>query len=118
MNDTVPGRGCRGCSSTELTPVLDLGKVPAADNFPLARSVIETTEIAHPLRLDRHLERNRKRAAQSILFGREIRERLRVIGIAREKLGMGPPAPENVVRLTSRSLTRPAVATAPSGARK
>ncbi len=32
----------------------------------------------------------------------------RVIGIAREKLGMGPPAPENVVRLDSGSLTRPA----------
>jgi cell division protein FtsL len=32
----------------------------------------------------------------------------RVIGIAREKLGMGPPAPENVVQLESGSLGRPA----------
>lgn len=52
MTGTVPRRGCRGCSSTELTPVLDLGKVPAADHFPLARSAIGTTEIAHPLRMD------------------------------------------------------------------
>ena len=32
----------------------------------------------------------------------------RVIGIARDKLGMGPPAPENVVRLDSRPLARAA----------
>jgi len=31
----------------------------------------------------------------------------RVIGIAREKLGMGPPAAENVVRLDSGRLARP-----------
>ena len=43
----------------------------------------------------------------------------RVIGIARDKLGMGPPAPENVVRLENRPLARPATpATPPSGARK
>jgi cell division protein FtsL len=46
----------------------------------------------------------------------------RVIGIAREKLGMAPPAPENVVRLESGTLGRPpgaaAPATAPKGARK
>ena len=41
----------------------------------------------------------------------------RVIGIAREKLGMGPPAPENVVRLDSRPL-RAGGAAPPSGARK
>ena len=35
----------------------------------------------------------------------------RIIGIARERLGMGPPAPENVVRLNSGAL-------APNGARK
>jgi len=38
----------------------------------------------------------------------------RVIDIARDKLGMGPPAPENVVRLESGTLARPAaVAAAP-----
>jgi cell division protein FtsL len=45
----------------------------------------------------------------------------RVIGIAREKLGMGPPAPENVVRLESGTLgQQPAAAPAapPKGARK
>ena len=41
----------------------------------------------------------------------------RVIGIAREKLGMGPPAPENVVRLDSRPLVPPAPAPR-SGPRK
>ncbi|MET8873487.1 methyltransferase domain-containing protein [Nocardia sp. NPDC004604] len=52
MNGTVMGRGCRGCRGTELTPVLDLGKVPAADHFPLAGSAIDGAEIAHPLRMD------------------------------------------------------------------
>jgi len=50
----------------------------------------------------------------------------RVIGIAREKLGMGPPAPENVVRLDSGRLVpraaapaaTPGGATAPGKARK
>jgi len=43
----------------------------------------------------------------------------RVIGIAREKLGMGPPAPENVVRLESAPLLRPPAAPPPSsGAHK
>jgi cell division protein FtsL len=36
----------------------------------------------------------------------------RVIGIAREKLGMGPPAPENVVRVGDGSLGRVPVAAA------
>jgi cell division protein FtsL len=40
----------------------------------------------------------------------------RVIGIAREKLGMGPPLPENVVRLDSRPLAPPVPAS--GGARK
>ena len=45
----------------------------------------------------------------------------RVIDIAREKLGMGPPAPENVVRLESGPLVRPpapAPTPPPRGARK
>ena len=46
----------------------------------------------------------------------------RVIGIAREKLGMGPPAPENVVRLDSGRLVpraaAPVAAPAPGKARK
>jgi len=41
----------------------------------------------------------------------------RIIGIAREKLGMGPPAPENVVRLSSGSLTPPLAAAAPPPSR-
>jgi cell division protein FtsL len=50
----------------------------------------------------------------------------RVIGIAREKLGMGPPAPENVVRMdsgrlgraTAASVATPGGAPAPGKARK
>src|SRR4029079_8329338 len=55
--------------------------VEAADAYPVRLD----PEFAHALRLERDLERNRKRAAQSILFGREIRKRLRVIGIAQAR---------------------------------
>jgi len=40
----------------------------------------------------------------------------RVIGLAREKLGMGPPAPENVVRLETGGLAGPTPAPAPAKA--
>ena len=40
----------------------------------------------------------------------------RVIGVAREKLGMGPPAPENVVRLETGGLAGPTSAPAPAKA--
>jgi cell division protein FtsL len=40
----------------------------------------------------------------------------RIIGVAHEKLGMGPPAPENVVRLEAGGLGNPAPAPAPSKA--
>jgi cell division protein FtsL len=40
----------------------------------------------------------------------------RVIGVAHEKLGMGPPAPENVVRLEASGLGNPTPAPAPSKA--
>src|SRR3982751_4411322 len=46
----------------------------------------------------------------------------RIIGIARDKLGMGPPAPEDVVRLQAGALTQRragvAATPAPAGARK
>jgi hypothetical protein len=45
-------RGCRGCGSVELTTVLDLGKVPAADYFPRADAPIGADEDTHPLRMD------------------------------------------------------------------
>ncbi|MEV0247877.1 methyltransferase domain-containing protein [Nocardia sp. NPDC050712] len=47
---------CRGCGSGGLTPVLDLGKVPAADHFPAAGSPVDASETAHPLRMDLCLE--------------------------------------------------------------
>ncbi|KAA0023866.1 class I SAM-dependent methyltransferase [Antrihabitans cavernicola] len=43
---------CRGCGSTRLDRVLDLGTVPAADHFPLADEPIRPAEIAHPLAMD------------------------------------------------------------------
>ncbi len=45
-------RRCRGCGSTTLTPVLDLGTVPAADHFPPRDAPIADTESGHPLRMD------------------------------------------------------------------
>ncbi len=43
---------CRGCGGTELCRVLDLGNVPAADNFPLVTEPVSPMESAHPLALD------------------------------------------------------------------
>ncbi|WP_067824454.1 class I SAM-dependent methyltransferase [Nocardia inohanensis] len=54
-------RGCRGCGSGSLFRVLDLGKMPAADDFPefapdaarLGRSGLGSTgDAAHPLAMD------------------------------------------------------------------
>ncbi|GAB3018696.1 class I SAM-dependent methyltransferase [Mycobacterium bourgelatii] len=44
--------GCRGCGGTELTRVLDLGNLPAADDFPLATQPISASESAHALAMD------------------------------------------------------------------
>lgn len=43
---------CRGCGKTELSRVLDLGKVPAADNFPLATDPVRVAETSHELAMD------------------------------------------------------------------
>lgn len=43
---------CRGCGKAELTRVLDLGKVPAADYFPLAAEEVRAEETAHALAMD------------------------------------------------------------------
>ncbi len=40
---------CRGCSGTRLRPVLDLGNVPAADDFPRVTEPVRAEESAHPL---------------------------------------------------------------------
>ncbi|ORI13489.1 transferase [Rhodococcus sp. 1168] len=40
---------CRGCSCTETDRVLDLGRVPAADFFPLASTPNSSEESVHPL---------------------------------------------------------------------
>ncbi|MGE2835277.1 class I SAM-dependent methyltransferase [Mycobacterium sp. SMC-4] len=55
MSRTSPAR-CRGCHSTALETVLDLGLAPAADHFPPADSVATADESAHPLRMDLCLE--------------------------------------------------------------
>lgn len=43
---------CRGCGKPDLTRVLDLGNVPAADHFPRAEDPIELGEAAHALAMD------------------------------------------------------------------
>ncbi|WP_194818890.1 methyltransferase domain-containing protein [Nocardia sp. XZ_19_385] len=43
---------CRGCRGDALHPILDLGKVPAADHFPPTDAPIDASETAHPLRMD------------------------------------------------------------------
>ncbi|OBF20561.1 transferase [Mycobacterium kubicae] len=43
---------CRGCDSTDLHRVLDLGTVPAADNFPLLTQPVSPDESAHALAMD------------------------------------------------------------------
>ncbi|OZC29166.1 transferase [Gordonia polyisoprenivorans] len=40
--------GCRACASIELTRVLELGPVPAADFFPPAAQPVSPLEAAHP----------------------------------------------------------------------
>ncbi|MGW5524986.1 class I SAM-dependent methyltransferase [Gordonia sp. NPDC003950] len=44
---------CRGCGSWGLRRILDLGQVPAADDFPLATSPVTVAEASHPLAMDR-----------------------------------------------------------------
>ncbi|OBK16391.1 class I SAM-dependent methyltransferase [Mycobacterium asiaticum] len=48
----MTARSCRGCDCTDLTRVLDLGKAPAADHFPLVSDPIIAQESAHPLAMD------------------------------------------------------------------
>ncbi|GAA4471095.1 hypothetical protein GCM10023094_01120 [Rhodococcus olei] len=43
---------CRGCGSTATDRVLDLGRVPAADWFPLASTPVSPDEISHPLAME------------------------------------------------------------------
>ena len=43
---------CRGCGCPDLHPVLDLGRVAAADHFPPAESPVVQAESSHPLRMD------------------------------------------------------------------
>jgi hypothetical protein len=43
---------CRGCAESDLKPVLDLGKVPAADYFPLATEPVRAEETSHSLAMD------------------------------------------------------------------
>jgi hypothetical protein len=43
---------CRGCGKTNLSRVLDLGKVPPADHFPLATEPVSSDEASHALAMD------------------------------------------------------------------
>jgi cell division protein FtsL len=79
---------------------------------------MHSIQIAYALgrerRANTELEEQRRRL--NIEIGM-LKDPDRIIGIAREKLGMGPPAPENVVRLSSGSLTPPLAAAAPPPSR-
>ncbi|AYF73753.1 transferase [Nocardia yunnanensis] len=48
----APSYGCRGCGLGPLARVLDLGKMPAADDFPRLDAIVDETESAHPLAMD------------------------------------------------------------------
>lgn len=50
--DLMPPRRCRACGHTELSRVLDLGKVPLAKHFPLASEPLQAEEADHPLAMD------------------------------------------------------------------
>jgi hypothetical protein len=43
---------CRGCGGTDLAQVLDLGTVPAGDDFPPAAEPVRPEESSHPLAMD------------------------------------------------------------------
>ncbi|RMI32195.1 class I SAM-dependent methyltransferase [Nocardia stercoris] len=47
---TEPARGCRACGGTDLTRILDLGAMPAADHFPAEDDPV--TDQAHDLAMD------------------------------------------------------------------
>ncbi|WP_319445952.1 MULTISPECIES: methyltransferase domain-containing protein [unclassified Mycobacterium] len=44
--------GCRACGRTELRRVLDLGRVPVADHFPLLSQPVTSAESAHALAME------------------------------------------------------------------
>ncbi len=48
----MTARRCRGCGDHELHRVLDLGLVPAADDFPPADRPLDPSEVSHPLAMD------------------------------------------------------------------
>ena len=43
---------CRGCGGTNLSRVLDLSKVPAAQHFPLATEPVRSEGSSNPLVMD------------------------------------------------------------------
>ena len=43
---------CRSCGGTDLSRVLDLGNVPAADNFPSVTEPVSPEESSHALAMD------------------------------------------------------------------
>jgi hypothetical protein len=45
-------RSCRGCGDTNLSRVLDSGKVPAAQYFPTAMEPVRLEESSNPVVMD------------------------------------------------------------------
>ncbi|MEV6066934.1 methyltransferase domain-containing protein [Nocardia sp. NPDC052001] len=48
----APTRGCRGCGAAGLERMLDLGKMPAADDFPALDAPTAHSVSMHPLAMD------------------------------------------------------------------
>ncbi|WP_370329733.1 glutamate-1-semialdehyde 2,1-aminomutase [Mycolicibacterium hippocampi] len=48
----MTGHQCRGCGHLGLHRVLDLGLVPAADDFPPAHLPVDPAEVSHPLAME------------------------------------------------------------------
>ena len=70
---------CRGCGKSDLSRVLDLGKVPAADYFPLATDPVRAEEASHALGHGR-LPRLWSRATGRRRHGRRRAARRRAAG--------------------------------------
>ncbi|MEU0541692.1 methyltransferase domain-containing protein [Nocardia sp. NPDC005978] len=75
VRSSRPGEAarCRGCAGTDLAPVLDLGTVAAADDFPPAGTPVDPAETAHPLAMLRCAECGLAQLARDDTVTREPR---------------------------------------------
>jgi hypothetical protein len=72
-------RTCRGWAGANLSRVLGLGKVPAAQHFPLATELVRSEGSSNPLAMDLCI---RCWLAQLAHDGNTVTARLRRMGVA------------------------------------